>query len=293
MRLFWQRVIYCVLMFLNIAAILAFFSYIIGLFWIDITKYEISSSKIPKSFNGYKILQLSDLHSRSVGTNNETLLKKIDAEKPNIIVITGDIVNTKDTDFSTAYKLAKSLTEKYPVYYIVGNHEQRLPLQKFNEILSNLRQNGVTVLHNQSVPLFNGADRIDLTGLTLPLSYYTNQLKQQTHKDLTPTTLKQFIGAPQKDIFHILLSHNPLYFETYASWGADLTLSGHIHGGIIRFPFIGGLLSPERTFFPKYSGGKYEIENSTLIVNRGIGNGTVNLRIFNNPEITVITLKNE
>lgn len=293
MRLFWQRVIYCIMMFLNIVALLAIISYFIGFFWIDVTKYEIASSKIPKNFDGYTILQLSDLHSKSFGKNHETLLKKIDAEQPDMIVLTGDMINTNDADFSGFYQLAETLTQTYPVYYIVGNHEQNLPLRKYTELLAHLRQIGVTVLNNQSVSIFKDADRIELTGFTLPLPYYTNQLKDQVQKELTPEILTQFIGTPQKEIFQIFLSHNPLYFDTYSSWGADLTLAGHIHGGIIRFPFIGGLLSPERTFFPKYSGGTYKKEDATLIVNRGLGNGTVNFRIFNNPEITVIRLKSE
>jgi len=293
MRLFWQRVIYCVMMFLNIVCILAFLSYIIGLIWIDISRYEISSAKIPKSFDGYTILQLSDLHSRSFGKDHEKLLKKVDAENPDIIVLTGDMVNTKDSNFSTFYNLAKKLTEKYPVYYIVGNHELRLPLHKYNEILVNLRQLGVNVLTNKTISLFKDSERIALTGFTLPLSHYTSKLHKQDHKELTSETIEQFIGSAEKNTFQILLSHNPLYFDTYADWGADLTLSGHIHGGIIRFPLIGGILSPERTFFPKFSAGKYEKENSTIIVNRGLGNGTVNLRIFNNPEISIIKLKSK
>ena len=293
MRLFWQRVIYCVMMFLNIVIILAFLSYLIGLIWIDISKYEITSSKIPKSFDGYTILQLSDLHSRNFGENLKSLLDKINKENPDIIVLTGDMINTKDTDFSTFYNLAEKLTENYQVYYIVGNHEQRLPLKKYNELFVKLRQKGVHILNNKSASLFKNNEKIELTGFTLPLNYYTSKLKKETHKEITTDIMKQFIGTPKENVFHILLSHNPLYFETYANWGADLTLSGHIHGGIIKLPIIGGILSPERTIFPKYSSGKYEKENSTLIVNRGLGNGTINLRIFNNPEITVIKLKSE
>ena len=291
MRLFWQRVIYCVMMFLNIVIILAFLSYLIGLIWIDISRYEISSTKIPKSFDGYTILQLSDLHSKSFGENHEKLMKKVDAEKPDIIVLTGDMVNIKD--FSTFYSLAEKLTEKYPVYYIVGNHELRLSLQKYNELLVGLRHIGVNVLNNKSISLFKNNERIALTGFTLPLSNYANKLKNIEHKELSAKTMEQFIGTSEKNTFQILLSHNPLYFDTYSDWGADLTFSGHIHGGLIKLPIIGGILSPERTFFPKYFAGKYEKDSSTLIVNRGLGNGTINLRIFNNPEISVIKLKSQ
>lgn len=293
MRLFWQRVIYCIMMLLNIIAILSIGSYVIGLFWIDVTRYEIKSSGIPQSFNGYTILQLSDLHSHNFGNNNSKLLKKIEKEQPDIIVLTGDMVNSKDTDFSTFLELAETLTQTYPVYYIPGNHELRLPLQKYNQLISKLRQANVTVLTNQTISLFKNKEQIQLIGFNLPLSYYTNQLKREESKELSSEIMKQFIGTSQQNIFQILLAHNPLYFDTYANWGADLTLSGHIHGGMIRIPFIGGLLSPERTFFPKYSTGKYEKENSTLIVNRGLGNGTINLRVFNHPEITVIQLKSE
>ncbi|WDC83435.1 hypothetical protein PL321_11895 [Caloramator sp. mosi_1] len=100
------------------------------------------------------------------------------------------------------------------------------------------------------------------------------------------------MGKIDDRTYNILLTHNPLYFKTYSSWGADLTLCGHIHGGIIRIPFIGGFLSPERVFFPKYNAGKYEINNNILIVNRGLGNGDFGLRFNNRPEVTVITLSN-
>lgn len=293
MKLFWDRVIFCVLLFINIFIIFAIISYVIGLFWIDTTKYTISSKKVPKSFDGYKILQLSDLHSRSFGKNNKKLLSKIEEENPDIIVLTGDMVNSKDTDFSSFYELIKSLSTSYTVYYIPGNHEQRLPLNTYNSLISTLLQNNVKVLTNKTEYIIKNSDFITLHGFNLPLLYYNNRLKNESHKELTTDTITQSIGSSQENTFNILLSHNPLYFETYKNWGADLTLSGHMHGGIIHLPIIGGLLSPERTLFPQYSEGKYTSEESTLIVNRGLGNGTINLRVFNNPEISVITLKSE
>lgn len=293
MKLFWDRVIFCVLLFINIFIIFAIISYAIGLFWIDTTKYTISSKKVPKSFDGYKILQLSDLHSRSVGRNNEKLLAKVEKENPDIIVLTGDMVNSKDTDFSSFYELIKSLSTSYTVYYIPGNHEQRLPLNAYNSLISTLLQNNVKVLNNKTEYIIKGSDFITIHGFNLPLLYYNNHLKNESHKELTTDTITQSVGSSKENTFNILLSHNPLYFETYKNWGADLTLSGHMHGGIIQLPIIGGLLSPERTLFPQYSAGKYTVEESTLIVNRGLGNSTVNLRVFNNPEISVITLKSE
>lgn len=293
MKLFWDRVIFCVLLFINIFIIFAIISYVIGLFWIDTTKYTISSKKVPKSFDGYKILQLSDLHSRSFGKNSKKLLSKIEEENPDIIVLTGDMVNSKDTDFSSFYELIKSLSTSYTVYYIPGNHEQRLPLNTYNSLISTLLQNNVKVLTNKTEYIIKNSDFITLHGFNLPLLYYNNRLKDESHKELTTNTITQSIGSSQENTFNILLSHNPLYFKTYKNWGADLTLSGHMHGGIIHLPIIGGLLSPERTLFSQYSAGKYTFEESTLIVNRGLGNGTINLRVFNNPEISVITLKSK
>ena len=256
---------------------------------VGITRYEISSFKLPEEFHGYKILQLSDLHSKKFGKDNQRLLQLIDKEKPDIIVMTGDMVSSTDDSYDVFYTLVEKLTAKYPVYYIVGNHEQILHDYRINEFLEN---NGVTILDNEKLTLEKGQGKVNLYGLWFNLKYYkdnSNPYTKDIYYDLT--TMAETLESPDSEEYNILLTHNPLYFPTYAQWGADLTLTGHVHGGLIIIPFKGGLLSPERDFFPEYYGGIYSLEESKMIVNRGLGNSFA-FRFLNRPEISVVTLIN-
>lgn len=256
---------------------------------IELSYYEMSSQKIPSSFNNFKILQLSDLHSKTFNDNNEYLIKKIDAENPDIIVMTGDMINNKDENYITFSLLASYLGKNYDTYYILGNHEENLEDHE-KEHLKNILENlNITTLYNKKISLKHNDDIINLYGLCFDMMYYKKPYKLK--KDFDIIENKKLLGPPNINLYNILLAHNPLYFKVYSEWGADLVLSGHIHGGIIRVPFIGGLLSPERKLFPKYYSGKYTINDSKLIVNRGLGNTKIKLRMFNKPEISVITLK--
>ncbi len=251
---------------------------------IQITEYRVQSQKIPRAFDGYKILQLSDLHSRSFGMNNCTLLEAIRCASPDIVVMTGDMVNRTDTDFEGFYKLAKALAHRYPVYSIVGNHEQRLGTRTQKIMAETLKASGVTVLNNEKAMLVKKGESINLYGLWCDLCYYRIDETAQTHyynKSMVENALGSCEGG-----YRILLAHNPLFFPAYANWGADLTLSGHVHGGGVRLPLVGGLLSPERKFFPKYSAGEYRYKGKSMIVSRGLGD----FRICNPPDIPVITL---
>ena len=293
MELLKKRIVFCVLMFINIVISAMFISYIISLFKIDVSKYEVASSKVPKAFDGFKILQLSDLHNRRFNKNNKKIVKIIEKQKPDIIVMTGDMVSSNSTGFSNFFSLVEELDGKYPIYYIFGNHEQRLSVEKQASIIGKLREYGVKVLNNQQEFITKDDESIQIFGLKQELIYYTNYLKSKKTYSYETKDMENAIRKADGKKFNILLAHNPLYFDTYEKWGADLIFSGHVHGGIIQIPFVGGLLSPERKLFPKYSGGEYEIDDSKMVVSRGLGYTKINLRFFNNPEICVVELKSK
>ena len=288
-----KRIVFCVLMFINIVISAMFISYIISLFKIDVSKYEVASVKVPKAFDGFRILQLSDLHNRRFNKNNKKIVKIIEKQKPDIIVMTGDMVSSNSVGFSNFFSLVEELDGKYPIYYIFGNHEQRLSVEKQAIIIGKLREYGVKVLNNQHESITKNDESIEIFGLKQELIYYTNYLKSKKTYSYETKDMENAIRKADSKKFNILLAHNPLYFETYEKWGADLVFSGHVHGGIIQIPFIGGFLSPERKLFPKYSGGEYEINDSKMIVSRGLGYTKINLRFFNNPEICVVELKSK
>lgn len=254
---------------------------------LEISSYNIYSDKIGESFNNTIIIQLSDLHSKEFGENNINLISKIDDIAPDFIVMTGDMVSSKDTNFNVFLELAKELASKYDCYYIVGNHEPDLPNNDYNYIMNSLDSYGIDVLDNEKVELIKGNDKINLYGLWYNVKFYFDtDLLNVGH-------IEKILGEDSDDTFDLLLTHNPIYFDVYNEWGADLTLSGHVHGGMIRLPIVGPLFAAERTLFPKYSQGEYKSENASMIVSRGLGNGNNGFRLFNRPEINVITLKSK
>ncbi|WP_315115262.1 metallophosphoesterase [uncultured Clostridium sp.] len=284
-----------------IIGFMAISTFIYGQFnWLKVSQYKIASDKIGDEFDGFKIVQLSDLHSKEFGKNNNNLIRKIKKLNPDIVVTTGDMHNSKNDDGEVFYNLAKDLSKDYKIYYIVGNHEQVSKItrkesegNKDNNYLGKLKELGVIVLDNDKAEIERKGKKINLYGLEIPLRFYKSKdtATYSGDKPYEKSNVEKAIGKSSKENFNILLAHNPIYFPVYSDWGADLTLSGHTHGGIIRIPFKGGLLSPERTFFPEYDGGEFELNGSKIIVNRGLGNDTIKLRIFNRPEISVITLK--
>lgn len=253
---------------------------------IQVSKYEIKSNKLPKEFNKFKIVHLSDFHSYGFYKDNLKLLKKIDDEAPNIIVMTGDMVNKYDTDFEKFLNLAEVLSKKYKIYYIMGNHEIRLRKEDLDFILEKLKKLGIRILVDEKVTIVRKKEHINIYGINIPLSYYKIINKPTNVDEVISKKLSQCKG----DEYNILLAHNPLYFEDYSKQNVNLILSGHVHGGMIRMPFVGGVLSPERKFFPKYSSGVYEINSKKLLVSRGLGHSRNGIRVFNKREIVSITL---
>ncbi len=251
-----------------------------------IREYTIESEKINKE---YTIALLADLHNRSYGEGNAKLLAAIDGINPDVILTAGDMLTAKPgKSFETALSFMKKLAPKYPVYYGIGNHEYRMKLYRedyggaFEKYTGALTDAGIHVLDNASVETGDFA----VTGVSIDRKYYKRFRKTvMEDKYLTDT-----IGASETDRFHILLAHNPEYFEAYADWGADLVVSGHVHGGIMRLPFLGGVISPKLVLFPKYDGGLFKKNNTTMILSRGLGMHTLPIRIFNPGELVVIHL---
>lgn len=256
---------------------------------LNVSKYEIKNNKLPMEFNKFKIVHLSDFHSYDFGKNNIKVIEKINDENPDIIVMTGDMVNKYDKNFDRFLRLSEDLSKNYEIYYIVGNHEKRLRDYHFNFIIEKLRQFNIEILNDKKITIKKENAFINIYGIDIPLPFYKIRNKPTNIKDTVDSMLK---NCDQKE-YNILLAHNPLYFDTYSKYNVDLTLSGHVHGGMVRLPFIGGVLSPERKLFPKYSSGIYKVNNKELIVSRGLGHSKPGMRLFNIPEIVSITLVNE
>lgn len=251
---------------------------------IQTTEMEITSDKIPESFDGYKILQISDFHSRKFDDGNFKLIREIDKVEPDIIVLTGDMVTGNETDFTTFFNLVEELAKRYKMYFVPGNHEVVLSAASKQEFLDCFEKNNITFLDNNSVEIVKEGESVNLYGLWYEKKYYTSQ-------ELTSEDIFNRIGESNSERYNILLAHQPKYFPLYQTWGADLILSGHIHGGMVRLPILGPLFSPDGELFPKYAEGQYVLENSTLIVSRGVGIGSRGFRVLNRPELVLITLK--
>lgn len=265
---------------------------------IEIASYEVQNRKIPKVFNEFKIVQISDLHNRSFGIDNDILLEKIDKLKPNIICITGDLIDSTNEDFSIALKLIDELSRKYQVYNIIGNHEQKVMINKYKELYKDyfkqLKSKNIISLENEKVKIQIGNDFINIYGLVVPYKYYPylfNKNYKNKKLDFNKNDIEKQLGKINNKEYNVLLAHTPFFFEGYSNWGADLVLAGHVHGGIIRLPIKGGLLSPNREFFPKYDLGEYNIDKSTMILTKGLGGSRMIPRVNCKPEIVEITLK--
>ena len=250
------------------------------------TRVCVASPRLPAAFDGFRIVQISDLHGCRFGAENCRLLAAVAEEKPDLIALTGDIADRETRDYEMIFRFAKALCGQSPVCFAYGNHEQELLPSRRKEFLAGLRKAGVRILDNGSVRLERGGEAIALFGVRVPLRYYRWNSRRRRRPEVSEDLLGRLLG-PRGPEYTILLAHNPLYFEAYAAWGADLTLSGHVHGGMLRLPRLGGLLSPERSFFPRYSAGLYRLGGRSMEVSRGLGRGP---RVNNPPEVVSITL---
>ena len=254
---------------------------------IKLTEYIITSTKVPESFTCFEIAQISDLHNAELGEENSKLLELLSEVEPHIIVLTGDLIDSRHTDIEIALDFAGKAAQIAPVYYVSGNHEARVPV--YEELNMGLTEAGVTVLENQKVQITRNGESITLMGIQDP-SFRTDYLFGDAE-----SISRQAISELQNESedFTVLLSHRPELFELYVDTGVDLVFSGHAHGGQFRLPFIGGLVAPNQGFFPKYDAGLFKKENTTMIVSRGLGNSIIPFRINNSPEIVVAELRKQ
>lgn len=254
---------------------------------ITITRFDYNNGKIPKEFNGYTIAHISDLHNKEFGKNQKRLLKEVEAISPDIIVVTGDLIDRRKYDLDTAIAFINGAMKVAPVYYVSGNHEAWSG--DYKNISQELLSCGVHILDDNKIKLIKGEAAIEVLGLSDPdfltYSYMDGTNSSKLEERLTHLSDNSF--------FQILLSHRPELFELYVNENIDVIFSGHAHGGQFRLPFIGGLVAPDQGLFPQYTSGSYIQDQSTLFVSRGLGNSIIPVRIFNRPEIVTVTLQNE
>lgn len=253
---------------------------------LELNTYVISSSHLPEAFSGFRIAHVSDLHNAQMGQNNQALLNMLEEAAPDIIVITGDLVDSRKTDISVAAAFAKAAVSIAPCYYVTGNHEARLADAQYTQLEAALMDAGVAVLHDSAVTLVREDASISLLGMDDPSFGGDSGILSSF-----PGTTGETTFPPQANRFRILLSHRPELFEEYVREGFDLVFSGHAHGGQFRIPFIGGIIAPNQGLFPKYDAGLYTQGTTNMLVSRGIGNSLFPFRINNRPELLLVTLQ--
>lgn len=258
-----------------------------------IKRYEVKTKKLPTDMKQKKIIFLSDFHNQEYGKNSEKLVEAIRKEQPDLILIGGDmVVGKKDIPCTNGLEFVKQLPSIAPVYYANGNHEQRMKEReswygrKFLDYKEELDKYGIHFLMNEDVVLGEGEEKIRITGLEIPIACY----KKFEKLPLYLADIEECIGHV-KDGFQLLLAHHPAYAKTYWEWGADLVLSGHLHGGVVRIPFIGAVINPQYHLFPRYSGDYYKNGDKGIIVSRGLGMHTIKIRLWNRAEMVVFTLE--
>ena len=245
---------------------------------LEISRYEVKSQKLPESFDGFKIVQLSDLHGAEFGEDGMGLVEKVEELEPDIIALTGDFV-TDEGDLAAVEKLAARLTELCPVYFVSGNHEFGSGLAV--KVRNILERAGVKYLSNEYLTISRGEDEILLGGVEDPLAYADM---------LSPDELAQKMNDAAPDAFKILLGHRNYWMTEYPELPVDLIFCGHAHGGLIRIPGVGGLIGTDRRLFPDFDAGQFNNGRYTLIVSRGLGNSVPIPRVFNRPEIVCVEL---
>lgn len=257
---------------------------------ISLSEYNLSDSRIK---GNVRIAVVSDLHNREFGNYNRRLVKKIDDIKPDIIIVPGDLITGKPAyENEISIELIKTLGSKYPVYIGRGNHELRADLYRdkygdmWDELYDKTSKYAKWLLNEK---IYLEKYNIVLSGADIGNEYYRRFKTNPMPVDY----MESILGSCDTDCYNIMIAHNPDYFPMYSGYGADLTLSGHVHGGIIIIPGMGGLLSPMVRFFPRYYKGLYEYDGKQMIVSAGLGNHTINFRVNNNPELICINLCGE
>lgn len=257
-----------------------------------VTHYPVTSPKLSGLKASKKIVFLSDLHNYCYRKDNEPLFRAVAKEKPDLILIGGDMLLRKDPfSYTHTVRFLSRLPAVCPVYYANGNHEQKMKeyprkyRRSFQVYKSRLEKAGIHFLENESAILSWEGVKIRITGLEIPLRGYERRARRRIGKK----DIEAKIGGAG-DGYEILLAHHPAHIRAYRDWGADLILSGHYHGGVARLPGIGGVVAPDFTFFPEFSGGCYRLGDTAAVVSKGLGVHSVPIRLFNPAEIVAVEL---
>ncbi len=251
---------------------------------LEVNEYEIKSDRVPEVFSGFRISQVSDLHNAEFGEGNCKLIELLYQTDPDLIVLTGDLIDSRVTNIRIALDFAAEAVKIAPVYFVPGNHEARV--SEYDELKIGLEAAGVIILENEQIKITREGESITLIGVSDP-SFETDNL----FGDAAQVTASQLVSFENESgEYRILLSHRPELFDAYVSAEMDLVFSGHAHGGQFRLPFIGGLVAPNQGFFPEYDAGLYTEGTTNMFVSRGIGNSIIPVRFNNRPELIVVEL---
>ncbi|WP_020007310.1 metallophosphoesterase [Salinicoccus albus] len=250
--------------------------------------HRIESDRIPKSFDGYKIIHVSDFHNSYFGRKSENLLRKIEEAEGDVIFFTGDIIDRRTPNLKRAVHFLNKMAEMLPTYYVTGNHEAHY--KKYRKLHKEIEASGVKNISRKRCRLYHGDEYINLFGME-DLWFYGDENDPLVADIFDKIIKKRMISIGRDGDFTILLSHRPELFEMYIRHPIDLVFSGHAHGGQIRLPFVKALYSPQQGIFPKFTEGSHSKDGTTMFVSRGIGNSRFPFRVFNHPELIVVELK--
>lgn len=254
---------------------------------IIVSHFKMASEDIPVSFDGCVIVQVSDLHNKLFGKNQQRLMKKIKKENPDIIVVTGDLVDSNHPDVEKALLFIDEAVRLAPVYFVTGNHDNWLSEENTKKLYDGLEAAGVIVLDDEVHELAKGNEEETLYLMGV------DDATLGTESKLRATLDSMMQESDSDSAFRILLAHEPQLMPVYAEYDIELVLSGHAHGGQFRIPFIGGFVAPDQGFLPKYTKGLYPENDTSMIVSCGLGNSVIPQRLLNRPELVTITLIHE
>lgn len=249
---------------------------------IKTTTLKIENENIPAEFDGFKIAHVSDLHNHPWG---EKLIEKINIENPDMIGITGDLVDSRKPDFEIALQFVEEVNKIAPIYYATGNHEARL--QEYNHFKKQLEKAHVNMMDDQSAFIEKGTNKIQIIGVQDP-DFVEPRNVGGIQSEIVRGKMNELLNS---NYFTVMLSHRPEHFEQYVNADAGLVMTGHAHGGQVRIPFVGGLVAPHQGILPKYTAGVYKEQNTSMVVSRGLGNSIIPVRINNMPELVIIKLQ--
>lgn len=294
---------------------------------LETTHYTYAAEQLGVDLDGYRIVQISDLHNAKFGKNNQKLVDRIRECAPDMIALTGDLVDSNHTNVDRAVQFVDEIVKICPVYYVTGNHEYWLEKSEYDELMDGLIGAGVVILDDQVVEISMGDAKFRLVGLddksladgTLEALLSDESIRNDQAEQKEETADNEKIHDmvqedPEDEIqdvvqenaennthnvvhedsdereFTVVLAHEPQYLARYAGTGVDLVLSGHAHGGQFRLPFVGGIVAPDQGFLPGYTAGEYYMDGTEMIVSRGLGNSVIPVRLFNYPEIVCVEL---